>query len=625
MENDQPVEETAKRRKGSPPKGRKSKSRGKAFPAEVRLKAMKMLEEGFAALLVAEEIGCSLQSIWDWRKRYRQDGATGLADRPRRPRTGIESPVRAKIVALKVENRQFGMKRISQLLRRIFFMKASPTTVGRVLQEENLADKAKKKPETNPARPRFFERSTPNQMWQTDIFSFRLGGKSAYLIGFIDDYSRYMTGLGLYRSMTAENVLEVYRTAVGEYNVPKEMLTDNGRQYTNWRGTTRFEAELAKDRIKHIKSRPHHPMTLGKIERFWKTIFGEYLSRAQFGSFEEARERIALWVKYYNHRRPHQGIEGLCPADRFFEIAHKMKKTMEQGIAENVLEIALRGKPRDPFYMVGRMDGQSVVIRAEKGKVKMSLEGDGEDSRRELEYTINKEENHGEESHEEPQDEPSQRLAALPGRPEPVDGKTETGADLPGAGHQLADPEPLAGSGHGGNASGFAAEGQSGRWSGAESAPGGAAGKKEGQGGESSFEKEGDQPTGKDPGRFASHPQGGREKGAGINNVEKRHEEGLGSSGQGGDHHSGSQRPVDGDRSGTPAGDEPQELLPVGEAGAGRPDEISRTGHSGPTSQNRGPGESGDAKTDLRPGTGAGSEGSAPENPRAVFERPRLG
>jgi len=68
-----------------------------------------------------------------------------------------------------------------------------------------------------------------------------------------------------------------------------------------------------------------------------------------------------------HHKRPHQGIGGLCPADRFFEIQAELKKTMEQGIADNVLEMALRGKPKEPFYMVGRMEGQSVVLRAEKG------------------------------------------------------------------------------------------------------------------------------------------------------------------------------------------------------------------------------------------------------------------
>ena len=131
--------------------------------------------------------------------------------------------------------------------------------------------------------------------------TFRLGGRNAYLIGYIDDYSRYITALGLYRSQTAEHVIETYRRGISEYGVPKEVLTDNGRQYTNRRGTTRFEKELKKDRVKHIRSRPHHPMTLGKIERFWQTIQQEFLQRGQFTSFENAVQRTAFWVKYYKY------------------------------------------------------------------------------------------------------------------------------------------------------------------------------------------------------------------------------------------------------------------------------------------------------------------------------------
>jgi transposase InsO family protein len=71
--------------------------------------------------------------------------------------------------------------------------------------------------------------------------------------------------------------------------MPLEPLTGNGGQYTNWRGKTRFEHEMKKDRVKHIRSHPHHPMTLGKIERFWKTIFDEFLQRAQFGTGKPPR------------------------------------------------------------------------------------------------------------------------------------------------------------------------------------------------------------------------------------------------------------------------------------------------------------------------------------------------
>ena len=85
-------------------------------------------------------------------------------------------------------------------------------------------------------------------------------------------------------------------------------------------------------------------MTLGKIERFWQTILAEFFAKARFVSLEDAQTRLQKWVQYYNFRRPHQGIGGLCPADRYFEIAHELRKTIEKGIEENVQELALRDR-----------------------------------------------------------------------------------------------------------------------------------------------------------------------------------------------------------------------------------------------------------------------------------------
>jgi len=359
---------------------KKKKSARKVYPASYKLKLVKLHEEeGYSYKYLSEQTGVGQSTITRWASQYRKDGPDCFKEKQpvkKAPnKTLSEAPaVREKIIEIKQEYPVFGIQRISDLLKRVFFLKASPETVRKTLHEEELMpEKPRKKPKKNPQKPRFFERSRPNQMWQTDIFSFRLGGRATYLLGFIDDYSRHIVGLGLYRSQTAENLLETYRRAVGEYGLPAEMLTDNGRQYTNWRGTTRFEKELQKDRIKHIKSQPHHPMTLGKIERFWKTIWDEFLNRCQFDSLESAQQRIGLWVKYYNHRRPHQGIGGLCPADRFFEIDSKLRQVIEKGVEENALELALRGRPKENFYMVGRMNGQSVVLEAEKGKGSMTL------------------------------------------------------------------------------------------------------------------------------------------------------------------------------------------------------------------------------------------------------------
>ena len=383
MQDHERVEKT---KNPSPPRGGPPKKH-LTFPFEERLRAVKLhLEEGFTQEMVGQEMGISSAAVYKWTRQYRLHGEEALKSQGRgKRRPKMPEPVRQKILELKKEEPTRGIKRISQLLRRVFFLKASAETVRRTLKEQGLVEPPPK-PRRNLVRPRFFERATPNQMWQTDIFTFRLGGRYAYLIGFMDDYSRFMVGADLFRSHTAENVLEVFRVAAGEYQPPKEMLTDNGREYVNWRGVTRFQAEMKKNGTHHFKSRPHHPMTLGKIERFWETIWQEFLSRAQFESFDSARERIRLWIKYYNHKRPHQGIEGLCPADRFFEIASQLRQTIEAGIKENLLEMALRGEPKAPFYMVGRMEGQSVILRAEKGKLKLSVENGNEN--KELVYDL---------------------------------------------------------------------------------------------------------------------------------------------------------------------------------------------------------------------------------------------
>jgi transposase InsO family protein len=450
-------------------KGKKSRY-GKRYGLEFKLRCVKLLlEEGFPISLLSKETGATAESIHHWAKAYQEQGEAGLHSgvAQARGRRKLPEPVREKIVEIKKQEPLFGIKRISHLLKRAFFLSASPETVRRTLKAESLIVPPAKKPYRNITRPRFFERSTPNQLWQSDIFTFRLGGRYAYLIGFIDDYSRYIVGLELYRTQTADQVLEVYRRAIGEYGVPKEMLTDRGRQYTNWRGSTRFERELTKDRVKHIKSQPHHPMTLGKIERFWKTIYEEFLVRAQFGSFEEARERISHWVKYYNHKRPHQGIGGLCPADRYFEIQGDLKKAMEQGIADNVLEMALRGKPKDPFYMVGRMEGQSVVLRAEKGKLRLMVDDEESGIKREMVYdvaaadeTTERGKTDGKGGGGEAGDRREERAEGIygggemPGGAVGMDGETQTRGGLPGAGSGMDHIEPVAGAGDGGDAPG---------------------------------------------------------------------------------------------------------------------------------------------------------------------------
>ncbi len=431
----------------------KLKRRTQPYPYKFREKMVRLyLEEGYSTTVLREQFGVSSHSVTRWVKAYRERGSQGLVAKPRSgTKPKLNESVKQQIVGMKKKHPEYGPRRITDVLKRFFLVSTSTTSVHKALADEGLTKKAKSKRVKNPAKPRFFERSRPNQLWQSDIMTFRLAGRNAYLIGFLDDYSRYITSLSLYRSQTAAHVLETYRRGIAEYGVPREMLTDNGRQYTNWRGKTRFEREMKKDRVKHIRSRPHHPMTLGKIERFWKSIQNEFLFRAQFDSFEQAVERTAFWIKYYNYKRPHQGIGGLCPADRFFEIQHDLKRTLAKGVEENALELALRGRPVDPFYMVGRMGDQSVVIRAEKGKVKMLVDGKDQQLQKELVYDARKD---IKDENTQSSSENIRPTAKNHSRTVDLDGTAHSSTDLSGDGDQPVAFGPVAEPGHRGDAQG---------------------------------------------------------------------------------------------------------------------------------------------------------------------------
>ncbi len=559
------------------------------------------LEEGHTLAMVSQEAGVPVSTLSHWVRRYRREGEAGLEPAgPPRGASRLASAVREKIVALKRETPWHGVKRISQLLRRIFFLKASPEAVRQTLHAAELMPsvKEKKEPNRNMSRPRRFERSTPNQMWQTDIFTFRLGGRYAYLVAFMDDYSRYIVGLAMFRSPTSAAVIEAFRVAAGEYGLPKEMLTDRGPQYTNWRGKSRFEKEMQKEHIHHIKSRPQHPMTLGKVERFWSTIWTEFLSRAQFDSFENSRERIAAWVKHYNHRRPNQGIEGMCPADRYFEVAHELRKTIEKGIAENVLEMALRGQPRAPFYMVGRMDGQSVVLHAEKGKIKLSVDDAEGKTTREATWDIKKgtdgereEQRNATQTHAVPG---VQRDGEVPGGAVGVDGAVPAGGRVSGNGHQLDAPEALARPGDGGHAPGAGEQGGSDRGLGADAAAAGAAGEAPGGGGPESA------------GSAARPAPGIEEEG---DDVTRNNHDSEGHHRPGACDHdrAGPGWKDDGEGGGAGAGGGAEDLPRVGEAGAGGDDGGAHESGARPSVD--GAGSRGAAAP--APGQGAGNAGHA--------------
>ena len=158
--------------------------------------------------------------------------------------------------------------------------------------------------------------------------------------------------------------------------IPEEILTDNGTQYVTWRGKSAFARELEKRGVRHVVASPRRPQTLGKIERFWGTLWRECLETSVFVDLAEARTRIGHFIDHYNFQRPHQGADGLVPADRFFGAAPEVLRTLKERVAANALELARQGVPRSPFYLTGNVGGRPFSVHAEGERVILTREGE---------------------------------------------------------------------------------------------------------------------------------------------------------------------------------------------------------------------------------------------------------
>jgi Integrase core domain len=103
--------------------------------------------------------------------------------------------------------------------------------------------------------------------------------------------------------------------------VPDEILTDNGKVFTNRFGLTPTEVlfdRICRDNgIEHRLTAPASPTTTGKVERFHRTLRDEFLTERRFSSIEAAQEELDAWIAHYNFERPHQSLDMATPSERF--------------------------------------------------------------------------------------------------------------------------------------------------------------------------------------------------------------------------------------------------------------------------------------------------------------------
>jgi transposase InsO family protein len=281
--------------------------------------------EGRSYREVARAHGVSKSWVAKLVGRYRLGGYPALEPRSRAPkriphRTSPE--VEDRIVALRKELQDQGLDAGAQTiqfhLQQAGVAAPSVATIWRVLRRRGFVQpQPHKRPRSSWVR---FEAVLPNECWQSDVTHWRLAtGAEVDIVNFIDDHSRLAVGSRAMRVATAPQVLEVFRAAGERWGLPAALLTDNGCVYTTWHrgGPNVMQTELLSLGIDYRHSRPYHPQTCGKVERFHQTLKAFLAKQRPAASIEELQAHLDRFVTYYNEVRPHRARGRTTPQAAF--------------------------------------------------------------------------------------------------------------------------------------------------------------------------------------------------------------------------------------------------------------------------------------------------------------------
>jgi transposase InsO family protein len=323
---------------------------------EQRYRAVLEVAAGVPVTEVSERFGVSRQSVHAWVRRYQQDGLAGLADRSRRPKSSpaqVSGEVEAVVCEMRREHARWGPVRIAHELKRAG---ASPVpsrmSVYRVLVRHGLIEpSSRKRPKDSYVR---WERDEPMALWQLDIVggAFLADGTEAKIVTGVDDHSRYCVIASVVTRATGRAVCLAFAAALQRFGVPGEVLSDNGKQFTDRfgkGGEVLFDRICRDNGIKHRLTQPRTPTTTGKIERFHGSLRRELLNDAvPFTSLAAAQAAIDGWVSEYNTTRPHQSLGMATPADRFSTDRAKAEEKLLPVRLPAVLALSAAAPPASP-------------------------------------------------------------------------------------------------------------------------------------------------------------------------------------------------------------------------------------------------------------------------------------
>ncbi len=288
-----------------------------------------VLVEGKSVAEVAAAHGVSRSWLYELLARYREQGEAGLKPASRRPRSSprrVSPEMEEEIVVLRKSLAEEGLDagaatiHYHLLCRYRRRRKAVPSvaTIWRLLSRRGfVTPQPHKRPRSSWRR---FQAELPNECWQADTTHWALAdGTDVEILNVIDDHSRLAVASRAFVTTKAADVVETFHAGVAAHGVPASMLTDNGAIFTAEarHGRCAMENELARLGVAYKHSRPYHPQTCGKVERFHQTL-KKYLARQRRpATLEALQAQLDRFGAYYNDVRPHRALGRRTPAQAF--------------------------------------------------------------------------------------------------------------------------------------------------------------------------------------------------------------------------------------------------------------------------------------------------------------------
>ena len=311
------------------------------------------LQQEIAFSELCQRFGISRQTGYKWVNRYQAGGREALGDLSRRPHSSPNrtcDELQARVLEVRSQHPAWSAHKISRRLKDQGLQGVpSHSTVNVILQRHGCIGEKASEAATAWTR---FERAEPNELWQIDFKGHfgMLDQRRCHPLTVIDDHSRFNLVLQACCSQDTETVYTHLRNAFACYGLPQQINADNGAPW----GTPSKPGELTELAIRCIRlgirmshSRPYHPQTNGKDERFHRSLKAEVLNHRSFTGPDQVQAEFDRWRQSYNFERPHAGIGMATPISRYRPSARAMPSRLpplEYGPDDQVLLVGWNGK-----------------------------------------------------------------------------------------------------------------------------------------------------------------------------------------------------------------------------------------------------------------------------------------